>query len=84
MPGGDLVQNGRFQGAEPRLTVAGEQLGNGFAGHLFQTGVCIKEAVAQGLGQGPAHGTFAATHHADQIEVHPLQAPAQLQGWIGS
>ena len=83
MPGGDLVQNGRFQGAEPRLALAGKQLGDRPAGHLFQAGVGIEEAVTQGLGQGPAHGTFAAPHHADQIEIHPLQAPAQLQGGIG-
>ena len=84
MPGGDLVQNRRFQGPEPRLALAGEQLGDRLAGHLFHAGVGIEEAVAQGLGQGPAHGAFAAAHHADQIEVHPLQAPAQLQGRIGS
>ena len=35
-------------------------------------------------GQGPAHGAFAATHHADQIEVYPLEPPSEILARVGA
>ena len=49
MPGGDLVEHGRFQGAKPALPFAGKNLRNGATSHLLEAGVGVDEAVVQRL-----------------------------------
>ena len=63
MPGGDLVEHGRFQRAKTAFPVAGKNLRNGATSHLFEAGVGIDEAVVQRFREVPAHAAFAAAHH---------------------
>jgi hypothetical protein len=62
-------QGGGLEAAEGGLAEAGEEVGDGGVGALFEVVVEIEESPAEVLGEGAAYGGFACAHEAGEDDA---------------